>query len=151
MKAELSGNAITLQNGVKFLATKGETEGDFIERVTEVVDRDYCDELVVAPGAEPYWSSKLEAPLFKTEPEPEPEPDQDSIPAEVFEEGNCYDNIGKTCSFPTQKTKETVVGQIIWIYHDKRKDLLYYRVKDARGKLHIKRTNAKTLTIHENS
>lgn len=150
MKAKLSGNAITLQNGVKFLATEGETEEDFVGRVIETIDRDYCDELIVEGGETPYTdgvpATQDEIPA-ETEPEPSPEP----VVAPVSEEDNPYKNVGKRCSFSTQRTAETVTGRIIWVYNDKRKDLLYYRVRDAKGKIHIKRINSKTLTVYEDN
>jgi len=156
MKAELSGNTITLQNGVKFLATEGETQEEFVARVTETVDRDYCDEVIVEEGLEAYKEILPDESLLD-EPEFTPEEIREDQEREAYEEEiaedalDPYEDIGKTCSFPTQRTMETVTGRIIWVYNDKRKDLLYYRVRDAKGKIHIKRINSKTLTIHEDN
>lgn len=140
MKAKLSGNSITLQNGVKFLATEGETEEKFINRVTEAIDRDYCDELIIEAGDSPY-SDHESVSVGEQIPESSGTPQSDDP----------HSNVGKMCSFPTQRTSEMVTGRIIWVYNDKRKNLLYYRVRDNKGKIHIKRINSKTLTIHENN
>jgi hypothetical protein len=64
-----------------------------------------------------------------------------------FEE-TIAENKGKVCEFPKRLTGEIIKGQIIWIYPDKRKNLVYYRVKTPEGKIHIVRINNPALKIY---
>jgi len=129
MKAVYDGEGITLESNVRFLRRDGESTEDFVQRVRGIVEEDYCAELVLEE-VEPTNSDR---------PTPAREEPKISDPKD--------DNVGKTCSFVKRNSGKVVHGQIIWLYPDKRKNLLYYRVKDGMGKIHIVRINNKTLQI----
>jgi len=137
-------NSILLPSGVKFLIRDGETEQDFIDRVKATVEDDYCVELEIEYVPNPSHQAAID--IFNGPKSPVQEADETL--AETSNPQAYYrDNLHKFCRFTKRESRDTVEGMIIWVYLDRRKDLLYYRVKDGNGKIHIVRVNNPTLEI----
>lgn len=113
MNALFERDHITLENGVRFIQRKGESDKDFKARIKRLVEEDYCVELTI----------------------------KEHVPE------NPQLNVGKRCTFLMRTGAKRVSGKIIWVYPDKRKNLLYYRVKGEDGQIYITRVNNKTLKI----
>ena len=126
MKATYENGHITLLNGVRFLQSEGESNDDFKARVAEVVERDYCEDLEIEDKSSE--KSPIKAAISKGPVPVEPEMKK-----------------GQVISFAKRLTGKVVQGQIIYIMTDKRKNLTYYRVKESSGKIHIVRTNNKSI------
>lgn len=124
MKARYENEYILLENGIKFLRRENESDDLFVTRVSQQIENDYCQSLELT-GIE------LEG--------------IDKEVREVVPEGP-YANKGKFCTVARRLTGEVVSGKIIWVYLDKRKGLLYYRIKTGSG-IVITRVNNKTLQI----
>ena len=138
MIGKLKDNSILLPNGIKFLIRESETRAEFIDRVKATVEDDYCEELEI---------KEVSCPAVPPEEAQEIYEETKHMVETSNPQGYYNENLHKFCTFTKRNSKKTVEGMIIWVYLDKRKDLLYYRVRDGLGTIHIVRVNNPTLSI----
>lgn len=158
---------IKLSNGVQFFATEGEDKETFVERVSEVVDRDYVDTLeleevkvedvkveaeTVSPEKAAVKPKEKAAakPKEKKEPKPKEKKEIPSLESAIEAAALAKNNVDTVCTFVPFRTAIKTVGEVKQVVIDRRVNKAYYRIIGQKdGKLYHISVNSDSFKVDE--